>query len=105
MRIGETLIVLADLAGLISLGYRPSWFGGAATAISLLVLIHLFFEESRWQMVPAYVVSFGIGVCGLAGVASTYRVSTVASLLAAAMLLASVMLSIVDRKSTRLNSS
>jgi hypothetical protein len=95
MRMGEIPMVVADLAALSIFVSRPLWFAGAATIVLLTVLIHLFVEKSRWQMMPAYVASFGIVVCGYAGITIAHRISVVASLFAVAMLLASVLLGIV----------
>jgi hypothetical protein len=95
MRKGEILIILADLTALVTFGRRPLLFGAAAGVVLLLVLIHLFLEKSRWQMLPAYVATFAIGACGLAGIASTYRVNIVVSSLAVTMLLVSVVLCVM----------
>ena len=95
MRIGEILVVVADLAVLSIFVSRPFWFSGAATIVLLTVLIHLFVEKGRWQMMPAYAASFGIVVCGYAGISISPRLSIVASLFGVAMLLASVLLGIV----------
>jgi hypothetical protein len=95
MRKGEILIILADLAALVTFGRRPLLFGAASAVVLLSILIHLFLEKGRWQMLPAYVATFAIGPCGLAGIASTYRVTIVVSSLAAAMLLVSVVLCVV----------
>jgi len=94
MRTGEILIVVADLAALATFAFRPLWFGGAAVIVLLVVLIHLFVEQSHWQMIPAYMASAVIVVCGFEGISSTDRVNTVVCLLALAMLLASVVLAI-----------
>jgi dienelactone hydrolase len=95
MRIGEILMVVANLAALAALNYQHSWLGGAAALVLLVLLIHLFVEKSRWQMIPAYAVSFAIVVCGFAGVTNTNGVNIIVSLLAAAALLASAALGIV----------
>ena len=95
MRTYEILIVLADVGSLGAFIWRPSRLSGFAAVGLLLVLIHLFLEKSRWQMIPAYAASFAIGVCALAGIASSYRINIVASALAVVMLLASVVLGVV----------
>jgi dienelactone hydrolase len=95
MRPGEILMVIADLAALATCLYAPSWVGGAAPIVLLIVFIHLFLEQSRWQMIPAYVVSSAIIVFGFASVAGTYEMNPAGSLLAAAILLASVVLGVV----------
>jgi dienelactone hydrolase len=94
MRIGEILIIVADLAALATFVRRPLWFAGTAAIVLLVVLIHLFVEQSHWQMIPAYMASIAIVVCGFEGIASTHRVITVICVLSAAMLLASVVLAI-----------
>jgi dienelactone hydrolase len=94
MRMGEIMMVVADLTALCIFVSRPL-FAGAATIVLLTVLIHLFVEKSRWQMMPAYAASFGIVVFGYAGIIITHSLSIVASLFAVAMLLTSVLLGIV----------
>jgi hypothetical protein len=95
MRKYEIVIVLADLAALVTFALRPLWLFGAAAMVLLLVPIHLLLEKGRWQMIPAYIVSFAIGVCGLLGVANSFRVNLTASLFAVAMLSVSIGLGVL----------
>jgi len=95
MRMGEILVVAADLAALVTLNYERPWLGQAAALVLLVLLIHWFVEKSRWQMIPAYAVSLAMVACGFAGITSSQGVNLIASLLAVAMLLVSVGLGIV----------
>ncbi len=61
MRIFELLIIVSLTTGLVlrflPFRKRMSWFNYLPSISILLILIHLFFEGYRWQMVPAFIVA------------------------------------------------
>lgn len=64
MRIFEILIIVSNLLALVSLWLQTSRSRiGSFTitgVLALLLVVHLVWEGSRWQMIPAYLVSGGL---------------------------------------------
>ncbi len=95
MRIFETLIVLLNLPVIVfSMTHlpRPVWVNVSMGLAVTAVLVHLFFEGWRWQMIPAYVVCCGLGLYCLTGIDIHGRMSEIVGIVAGTMLLGSVLL-------------
>lgn len=69
MRILEVLLVVLNLIALYSLRWRGNNFARAlALNIIAILILHLFWEGWRWQMVPIYVIGLIVSIFLFSGI-------------------------------------
>ncbi len=98
MRLFEILIVILEVPLLVfafTSQVGPLWTSVLPLVAALVVVLHWIIEGYRWQMVPAYAASVLLAVLFLLGHSQPRAMSIVVVVLAAVLLLASLVLATI----------